>query len=435
MSTRVRFLLSLAALLGSLAVGGRAEDGAAASARPAPEALNGLRQRVEHELRGDILKFWIQHTVDKARGGFFGEISNDLRVSADAERGALLTSRILWTYSAAYRRYHNPSDLQMARWAYDDLMSRFWDRDFGGLFWSTSAEGAPRKVMKQVYGQVFGIYALSEYFRATGEQAALDRAIQIYRLLESHARDPKNGGYFEVCTRDWTREANLKRSALEPLGAKSQNTHLHVMEAYTNLLRVWPDRGLRSAHRDLMEVMMTRILDPKTHHLVLFLDEDWTPRTDEISFGHDIEFSWLIVEAAEVQGDPALLAKAREVSLQVADAVRNQGVDRDGALVYEATPRGVSDRSREWWPQAEAAVGFLNAYELSGDPRYAELAAGVWGFIDARLVDHKYGEWFRAVDARGKVVASPKVSLWKCPYHNGRSCFELIERLEKLGAK
>ena len=391
--------------------------------------------RIETELRGNILNFWLEHARDRENGGFYGYIDNDLVVRQDAPRGALLTSRILWTFSAAYRRYHDPKYLEMARWAYDDLLRRFWDNEQGGLFWSVSSKGIPLDARKIVYVQAFGIYGLSEFYRATGEKAPLDRAIELYRLLELHSHDHVNRGYFEEFTRDWrvSRERGLHRSAMGSKGQKSQNVHLHILEAYTNLLRVWPEHDLRTNLSEIVDVLRTRMLDPSTHHLRLFLDEDWTVRSDEISFGHDIEFSWLLVESAEVLGDDTLIRQAKAEAVEIARVTLNEGVDPDGGVLGEANPKGITNSFKEWWPQAEAAVGFLNAYQLSGDKKYLAASRSSWEFIEAQLVDRKNGEWYMGVSRDGKTKPPVKVSFWKCPYHNSRACMELIDRLRHLG--
>ncbi|PTY05940.1 N-acyl-D-glucosamine 2-epimerase [Opitutaceae bacterium EW11] len=389
--------------------------------------------RIEAELRQNILPFWIHHTVDRERGGFYGEISNDLKVSRDAERGALLTTRILWTYSSAYLHYPEAPLLEMARWAYDDLMKRFWDLQNGGFYWSASAEGKPLRTRKQIYGQAFGIYALTEYFRAAKDRTALDRAIEVCRAIEKNCRDPKHGGYFEAYTKAWVLEEDVRLSAVDLNEPKSQNTHLHVMEAYTNLLRVWPDAGLRRAQKELVELMLEKILDARTYHLGLFFDEAWRPRTDRVSFGHDIEAAWLLTEAADVVGDSDLQARVRKVAVEIARVTLAEAIDSDGGLLYEADSKGLTQTYKEWWPQAEAAVGFLNAYQISRDEKYLETSLRLWDFIEAHLVDRKHGEWIRSVDRSGKTASTdPKVSFWKCPYHNGRACLELIDRLKKL---
>jgi mannobiose 2-epimerase len=387
-------------------------------------------------LRGNILKFWLEHARDRENGGFFGQIDNDLVIRKDAPRGALLTSRILWTFSAAYRRYKDPAYLEMARWAYDDLLTRFWDKEKGGLYWSVSLKGAPLDARKIVYVQSFGIYGLAEFYRATGEQAPLDHAIQLYRLLEQKSHDRVNGGYLEEFARDWTvsRDRGRRRSAMGSKGQKSQNVHLHILEAYTNLLRVWPDVELRRNLREVVDVLQTRVLDEGNHHLRLFLDEDWTPRSDEISFGHDIEYSWLLVETAEMLGDEKLLSRAKAAAVEIARVTLEEGVDPDGGVLGEANPHGITSSFKEWWPQAEATVGFFNAYQLSGDERFFAASLRSWDFIERQLIDRKNGEWFMGVSRDGKTKPPLKVSFWKCPYHNGRACMEMIDRLARTPA-
>jgi mannobiose 2-epimerase len=219
-----------------------------------------------------------------------------------------------------------------------------------------------------------------------------------------------------------------------PMGdaAKSQNSHIHIMEAYTELLRVWPDAGLRANLRALVDMTIQHIIDPRTHHLILFMKEDWTPVSDGVSYGHDIELSWLLDEAAGVLGDPALIARTRAISLDIARATLAEGIDPDGGVINEGGPHGYTDTDKDWWPQAEAAIGFLNAYQLSGEARFLEASRHSWEFIQARFVDRKYGDWIEKVKRDGTPVARPKVTLWKCPYHSSRSCFELMERVREL---
>ncbi len=390
-------------------------------------------QRAEVELRENILPFWIKHTGDETRGGFYGEITNDLVVHSEAPRGSLLTSRILWTYSAAYRRYQNTAYRAMADRAYEDLLTRFWDQEYGGLYWMVAADGTPIREQKQLYGQAFGIYGLSEYFGATGMQDALDKAREIYAAMEQHSYDPEHGGYFEARNRTWQPAEEMRLSPVDLNVAKSMNTHLHIMEAYANLLRVWPDPGLRSRLIELLQLMMNRIIDPDTYQMTLFFDAAWNPRSVNVSYGHDIEASWLLVESTGIAGDPELDAEARDIAVRMAQTVYDEGLDSDGALIYEAGPDGDVDTTKQWWPQAEAAVGFLNAYQLSGEQHYLEAAAASWDFIEEHLIDHEYGEWLRYVKRdRSPGADEAKVSFWKCPYHNGRACMELTERAHQL---
>lgn len=397
------------------------------------EMVRDLARRAESELRTDILPFWLKHARDRERGGFYGQIEVDLKVRESAPRGSLLTSRILWTFSAAQRRYQEPAYLAMARWAFEDLQKRFWDEENGGVFWTVKANGKPLEARKQIYAQAFALYAYSEYYRATGDKAALARAVALFNLIESNAYDAQQGGYFEAFDRDWSDLPADTRSLIGTAEPKSQNTMLHIMEAYTNLYRIWPDPQLRRRLFELVDRMMTRVLDAKTKHLNLLMAADWSPRSHEVSYGHDIEFSWLLTEAAEVLGDEALLARARPLSVEIAQVTRAEGLDADGGLYNEGGPSGISDAGKDWWPQAESAVGFFNAYQISGDAVYLRTAQRSWDFIEKRIVDRENGEWYWGRDAKGRVVTrQPKVGIWKCPYHNGRSCLELIERVAKL---
>lgn len=412
----------------------RAADPAMRAAPPTGAEVRAYAAAATAELRGDILPFWLRHARDEQRGGFYGRIDQDMTVHADAPRGTLLASRILWTFSAAYQRFGAPEYLQMAQWAYHDLMAHGFDPRYGGLYWTVAPDGAPVQDFKHIYDQAFGIYGLAEYYRVSHDQAALDRAIALYRLIEAKARDPRHGGYFEGFTRDWKHDDGVQRQIMGVPWPKSQNTHIHILEAYTGLLQVWPDPALRESVRQLMNLLLDRIIDPQTHHLILFFRDDWTPVSEERSFGHDIELSWLITEAAAVLGDPALGARARATSLEMARLTAAQGVDRDGGIFNEAGPAGLIDANKDWWPQAEATVGFLNAYQLSGDPAFYADSRRTWAFIEAHMIDRKYGDWYESVTRDGTPRVRAKLSVWKCPYHNTRACLQLIERLDRLAS-
>lgn len=390
---------------------------------------------IEADLRRNILPFWAERVADRAGGTFLGSLTNDLVADRTVERGALLTSRILWTFAAASRAGREPAWQEVADLAQADLMTRFHDGRHGGFFWSVAADGAVLRDRKQVYGQAFALYALGEYHAATGRQAPLDHAIATFRRLERHARDRRHGGYFEAFARDWSPVADVRLSDIDQNDPKSQNTLLHVMEAYTNLLRVWPDPDLHAALAELVGLMLDRVVDPATAHLRLFFAADWTPRSDRISYGHDIEASWLLTEAAAALGDPALVARTRSLAVRIADVTLAEGVDADGGVFNLGSPAGLVDSNKEWWPQAEAVVGFLNAHEISGDERHLAAALRTWDFIARHLVDRTHGEWFRGVTRDGRVIAGlEKVSFWKCPYHNGRMALEAGRRLRSIRA-
>lgn len=406
-----------------------------AQLKPAPDALLQLAQEFEQELTGNILPYWIKHAPNPKTGGFYGQVSADGEANPSAERGALLSSRILWSYSAAYREYQDAAYRKLAEQAFNDLEATFWDKKNGGLYWSVSGDGKPAQTHKQIYGQVFGIYGYSEYFRATGNQQALERAKTLYRLIEQHALDKQYGGYIEALNQTW--QPLIKPvNSLGVTTAKSQNTHLHVMEAYTNLLRVWPDAQLQQQQKALVEIMLGKILNPETNHLALFMDADWTVQGDGISYGHDIEAAWLLVEAAEVLGDTDLIKRTHALGVKIADITLAEGVDADGALYNEASAsKGLTNSGKDWWAQAEALVGFINAYEITGDPKYLMASIRTWGFIKTRIINHKTGEWHWGTDKSGQVMVQPTLSMWKCPYHNSRALMESTRRLERLALR
>lgn len=389
-------------------------------------------QELEDELKNNILRFWMDKSVDGARGGFYGEIDRQLRVNERADKGLVLNARILWTFSAAYRRYKDEQYLKIASRAYHYLIEHFLDRSFGGLYWMVDADGHPSQDKKQIYGQSFAIYALSEFYLADGHQEALDASIELYELIERHSHDPIHQGYIEALGRDWTHTSSFSLSNKDLNEKKSMNTHLHVLEAYTNLYRAWKSPALASSLARLIEVTIEKIVDPATGHFRLFFDEEWNAKGSHISYGHDIEGSWLLLEAADVLQDQPLLERVRAVAVRMAEAVIANGVDRDGGIWNEADPDGVTDADKDWWPQAEAMVGFYNAYELTGDPKFRAAALDSWKFIQQYIVDREHGEWHWGVDPNGvPLPGGPKISAWKCPYHNGRACLEMLSRLQK----
>jgi mannobiose 2-epimerase len=388
-------------------------------------------EQIRQELDGNILEFWLKHAPDERNGGFYGYIGRDLSINPEAGKSLVLNTRILWTFASAYRLFGTPSYLTMAERAYRYIEEHFIDADYGGLYWMVDASGQPLETKKQVYGQAFAIYAFAEFYRAAGNEAALQRGIELFHTLERYSYDKEYKGYFEALTREWQETADNSLSEKDLNEKKSMNTHLHVMEAYTNLYRVWPSEELRGKLKELIQVTIRHIVDQETAHFILFFNEQWQGKSKHISYGHDIEGSWLLVEAAEALADAELLKEAKAMALRMAEAVLIKGVDADGGLFNEADGAGtLLDSHKDWWPQAEAVVGFYNAFQLSGDERYREAAVKSWQFIEQFIVDRQYGEWLWSVNRDGSPSANlEKVSPWKCPYHNGRACFEMIERL------
>ena len=409
-----------------------------------------LAASARQELLEDILPFWRRRTVDERRGGFIGQMSNDLQIQDDAPKGLILNARILWTFSAAYAYTQDDQDRSLAQRAYEYLMHHFLDRERGGCFWELDSNGAVLDDKKKIYGEAFCLYALAEYYRVFGEAQALDRATDLFDLIETRAHDDRYGGYFEVMSRDWQPCEDMRLSDKDMNEKKSMNNHLHILEGYTNLLRVLSWRGrpglasrgrpaldqeqgqdtLATSLRGLIDIFQRRILNAEQTHLQHFFDDAWTPKSDSYTFGHDIEGSWLLCEAAEVLGDHRLMTEVQSMALRIARAVLAEGLDVDGGLFYEGRGGRIVNPNKEWWPQAEAVVGFYNAWQLTGENAFREAAGRCWQFIQDHVVDHEHGEWFWCIRPDGTPDPSlPKVSPWKCPYHNGRCCLEIIRRV------
>jgi cellobiose epimerase len=398
--------------------------------------VKGLRDRVERELRQDILPFWLKYAVDEDYGGFRGQISNDLTIDPHADKGLILNARILWTFAKAYRVYREDPYLGAARRAYEYLKRSFCDPQYGGVYWLVDYRGNPIDTKKRMYGQAFMIYALAEYAAPTGDQEPLNQAVSLQKLIEKCGRDPQYDGYLETFERNWTISEQQRLSDVDMDEKKSMNTHLHVLEAYANLLRIWNDDALRERLRALLRIFLDHILDPESHHFHMFFDEKWNLRSDHFSFGHDIEATWLLCEAAEVLGDKILLKEVQKAAIAAAQAVYDDALDTDGGLLYEGRGREVIDTDKHWWPQAEAVVGFLNAYELTGQEHFLKASQRTWSFVDQYIVDHERGEWYWKVSRDGTPSNDKfKVDPWKCPYHNSRTCFEVMERLDRIEKK
>lgn len=394
------------------------------------DSLQRYYQQVEAELTGNILPFYLKRAVDEQNGGFYGLITRNLTVHHHAPKGLIQNSRILWAFAHAYRHIPNAEYLQMADRAYGYLLEKFWDGEFGGLHWFLNAAGEPVDATKMGYGQAFGIYALVEYFLATRKQATLDKALALFNLVEHHLADPANGGYLEAGQRDWSPYHG--DSVDHNPAAKTMNTHLHLLEAYTNLARAGDNAEVQSKLRALITLTLNRLIDPATGHFKMHFTANWQSLNDHVSYGHDIEGSWLLVEAAEVLGDANLLAQARQTALKMAEATLCEGVDADGSLFYEGDPAGITNPNKDWWPQAEAMVGFLNAWQLSGDSRYLEASLKAWQFIQEQIIDRQYEEWRWGVTRQGEPTSTEKTGPWKGPYHNGRACLEVMRRIEEI---
>lgn len=392
--------------------------------------FNKMRKQFEKELNDNILNYWIKEVYDPSRKTFFGRITNDGEKFPEAALSAVLVSRIMWTFSAAYRVFPKAAYKKMADEAFRILQETFWDQENGGIYWSVFPDGTVEDKKKQFYAEAFFIYALSEYHLAFQDSKAKQLSVSMFILMEKYAFDPKYGGYIEANTADWKNTDDQRLSPKDLDVKKSMNTHLHILEAYTNLYRIYKDEKVKEKLEHLIRIFLDKILDEKTGHLILFFDMDWTVRSEIDSYGHDIEFTWLLCEAAEVLGNNDIIEEVEHAVLKTTDVTIKEGLEKHKGLFYEKE----GDRLMEefhWWPQAEAVLGFFNSWQISENEDYLEHFENSWAFIQKYIVDHKKGEWFWGVDSSLKPMRTDKVSPWKAPYHNGRMCMEMIRRIEK----
>lgn len=393
-------------------------------------AVQALASQAKKELTENILPYWTSKMCNPA-GGFYGRISGNEETDLSAPVGNIMTARLLWTFSSAYRLFKDSAEaegyLAMATRAKDLIINRFYDPEYGGTYWSLNPDGTPLDTKKQIYAIAFTIYGLAELNRATGDAKALEYAIKLFNSIEDHSFDTEKNGYFEAFTRTWDTIEDMRLSDKDANESKTMNTHLHVLEAYTCLYRVWKNSRLEERLRGLIGIFEKHILGPDGH-LRLFFDDDWNSGYDIVSYGHDIEASWLIHEAALVLGDEAVIGRIEKLVPAIA-AAAGEGFSPEGGMIYEKNAEE-TDRDRHWWVQAETVVGYLNLWDHFGTQEGLENALTCWDFIKANLIDRENGEWFWSLREDGTVNRDDdKAGFWKCPYHNGRMCMEIIERV------
>ena len=391
--------------------------------------LEQYKAELEIELQ-QILEYWQQNTIDEKNGGFFGRINNANEIIQNAPKGSVLNARILWTFSAAFNLTNNEDYLKTAMRAFDYFKNHFIDKEFGGVYWTVDYKGNPLDTKKQIYALAFAIYGLSEYYICNKNEEAKDLAIELYHVILKYSLDKENGGYFEAFSRDWKEIDDQRLSKKDANEKKSMNTHLHLLEAFTNLYRIWIDENLEERITALIFICVSNIIDTKTGHLVLFHDEKWNKRSTVFSYGHDIESSWLLLEAAKITGNKSLIDTVKEQSEFLASN-STDGLDNDGALWYEYdTVSNELIKEKHWWPQAEAMVGFFNAWQITGNDIYLQRSVKSWQFVKENLKDKVQGEWFWGIKKDNKIMDEDKVGMWKGPYHSSRACIELITRIK-----
>ena len=381
---------------------------------------------IKEHLVNDLIPFW-QGLKDEENGGFYGYLSYDLKLDKKAVKGCILNSRILWFFSNAYMVLGDPSLLESAAHAYQFLKEHCVDDKFGGVFWSLTYDGKPEDTTKHTYNQAFSIYALASYYDASKNPEALEIAWKLYYLVESKCKDEY--GYLEAFTRSFEPEENDKLSENGVIAEKTMNTLLHVFEAYTELYRVTKEEKVARQIRFMMDIIKDKVFNKEIGRQEVFFDRTWNTLIDLYSYGHDIETAWLVDRGIEVLDDEAYTNMLSPITKTITENIYNRAYI-DHSLVNESE-NGVVDTTRVWWVQAEAVVGFLNGYQKQGDKKFLDASVDIWNYIRKYFIDKRNGsEWFWSVKEDHTPDEKPIVEPWKCPYHNGRMCFEVLRRMK-----
>lgn len=389
------------------------------------QRIQRLAHRMDADLRQNILPFWLR-LEDRLYGGHFGLVDADGRVDIDAPKSTVFVSRLLWTLSAVSAHAEREACLAQAEHTRRFLLDRLRDAD-GAFFWSASRAGRPLDTDKHVYAQAFAIYALSTHARAAGNAESLAAAKHVFDLIETRAKDPA-AGYSEAFDLRWEPVENGRLGCGE-IGARTSNTHLHLIEAYASLVRTWPDPAPRAALENLLRLFLGHFLAGDGTHSHAFLDSQLRRLPGPISYGHDVEASWLLMDAADTLAEPTLRTELIPATNALCAAAAAGGQCEDGGWITQRTAGSEPDTRRVWWVQAEAAIGLVDAALRMDDPRLMSRAEATWDFIDRAVIDRVHGEWHQRVDRLG--CADPtqyKVGPWKDPYHQVRACLEIARR-------
>ena len=393
--------------------------------------LQQLQSELKTEL-DNILEYWSKHTIDHKNDGFIGQIDSNEHKNFDTEKGSVLNARILWSFSAAYSITNEQKHKFLAKEAFEYIINNFYDSKFGGVFWSINPDKTPKDSKNQIYALAFMIYGMTEYYAISNDESALKCSIALYKKIQEYSYDPINKGYFEAFTRDWRPIDDLRLSDKDANEKKTMNTHLHIVEAYANLYKVWKNETLKEDIIAILKTIEQHFINEETGHLRLFFNENWVEKPDVISYGHDIEAAWLLQQCAEISEDTNLIERYKKYAIQLTDATI-EGIDDDGGLWYELNPKNNQlIKEKHWWPQAELMIGFFNSYELTGDQSYLDIVLKNWGFIKKQIIDNQNGEWHWGVYEDYSLIKKDKAGFWKCPYHNSRACIELIHRINDL---
>ena len=398
-----------------------------------PVRFAPLQQEFRAELIA-IADWWAKYTVDHEQGGFYGEIDAQNYPVKNASKGIILNARILWFFSEVAQEVDSPVYRNCAKRAYDYVMEHFFDKEQGGVYWELNAAAVPINTKKQVYAQAFTIYALCAYYQLTRDENALARALECFNLVERYAIDHEREGYLEAFTREWGVIEDLRLSEKDLNYPKSQNTHLHILEAYTTLHQAHPAPEVKAALHYNIQMFDKYMIDRNTYHLRMFMDLEWKDFSPGYTYGHDIEASWLIAKALESLGDAAYTAELTPTLIDIARVTLEEAIGEQGQVIdsFDFSTRR-TNVDTVWWVQAEALVGFLYAYSTTGEEPFYRAAKNCWQFIKDYQIDREHGEWLW-LSSLDRINSEPyyKVGFWKCPYHNGRAMMEAIRYLQKM---
>lgn len=389
-------------------------------------------EKFQHQLKAElqnILSYWREYGVDEMHNGFVGKRDHFNNLIEKANKGVILNTRLLWSFSAACNFNNDPELKVLAYRAYNYLEENFYDHLNKGFFWEVDYLGSPVNTRKQIYAQAFSIYSYAEYFKLFGDEQARERALETFSLIEKNARDLKENGYFEAFQEDWSPIEDVRLSAKDQNAPKTMNTHLHILEAYTTLLQITGNTRVKEALENLVKLFLSNFLDSRSGHFGLFYSKNWLLQSPVISYGHDIEAAWLLIEAAKMTGDSGLMNQTTQAAILVADKFLEEAyVENKGVINEKNLETGETDLDRHWWPQVEAMLGLQYAFNISGDKKYQAAILDIWDFTQNNLIDRQNGEWFFRIDQANKpYIQEDKLSMWKAPYHNSRALMMLLK--------
>ncbi len=386
---------------------------------------------IETHLKEKLIPFW-EGLKDKENGGYYGYMGYDLAIDTHYEKGCILNSRILWFFSNAYMLLGEDHLKDAAEHAYKFLKDCCIDKENGGVYWSVTYNGKISDDTKHTYNQAFAIYALSSYYDAIKDEEVLKIAEELFNLIEEKCTDEY--GYLEAFSRTFEPAGNDKLSENGVMADKTMNTLLHVFEAYTEYYRVSHNEKAAARLRFMLDIFKNNVYNEKLGRQEVFFDQKYTPLIDLYSYGHDIETAWLLDRGLEVLGDSGYIEMFAPVTHALAVNIYNHAFV-NGSVLNEAE-NGINDTTRVWWVQAESIVGFINeGMKIPGtdeSSKYFKAAEALWEYIKEFIIDKREGsEWFWSVNADGEPCQKPIVEPWKCPYHNGRMCIEIVRRMKQ----